>query len=109
MNTPEHRSAEDRAVAAIAALGFAVGAPVAYAAQRIFERLRSGASDPALILRTSHSAFIWRTVIAMWCGGLVALSVHRLARRAVAEPRPWAAWWMVGALLAVAIVAVILP
>ena len=79
-----------------ASLAFAVGAPTAYVLVRLFERARDGGGDPGLIVKTAHTGFVWRVVVAVWCGVLVALAAERVGARrdaptktgAATSPRP---------------------
>jgi hypothetical protein len=69
-----------RAALALAAAVFALAAPVAYVAQRIYEVARSGPVDPLLILRDSHTGFYWRAATATWWAGLFAIMAYGAAR-----------------------------
>ena len=62
-----------RIAIALAALVFAVAAPAAYGAQRIFERVRSGATDPLLVVFDLHTSFYWRASTAAWWGVVAAI------------------------------------
>lgn len=85
---PTKRSEDQAAAAALAAAAFGVGAPLAYFAQRLYERSRSGAIDPTMVLRESHTALYWRSAAAVWWAGIAAVLVFAWAvRRAAPTPR----------------------
>lgn len=73
---------ERRHAAAVASATFALVAPVAYVAQRLFEYARSPQVDPLLILRETHTAFYWRATTATWLAGIAAIVAYTLVRRA---------------------------
>ncbi len=70
--TEGDRERRNAAVAA-AALVFAVGAPVTYAAERLYEYARGEASNPLLILRSLHTVYYWRVAVAVWWGLMLAV------------------------------------
>lgn len=78
---------------ALAALAFAVSAPGAYVAQRLYEVWWVGApsSNPALVIRAAHTAFYWRAATATWWGGLIAAIAYGAVRYAGRSGRR-AAW-----------------
>ncbi|MBI4953506.1 MAG: hypothetical protein HY908_15875 [Myxococcales bacterium] len=79
----EHpRHARLRLDLAWGALGFGVGAPSSYMFVRLWERWRDGEGDPGLVLRTAHTGFVWRSIIALWGGLLVGALAHTLSHRA---------------------------
>jgi hypothetical protein len=63
-----------------AGLVFAVVAPLAYLAQRLFERGQGGVGDPLAIVREAHVAFYWRASIAAWWGGVAAALASSIPR-----------------------------
>lgn len=72
----------DRRAVALAAAVFALGAPAAYVAQRLFEvASATQPTDPALVLRDAHTAFYWRAATATWWGGLLACSGYAVVSR----------------------------
>ncbi|MBI4954446.1 MAG: hypothetical protein HY908_20645 [Myxococcales bacterium] len=73
-----------RRSSAAGALAFGLGASASYMLLRALERVRDGALSPGLVLRASHVGFVWRTAVALWLGGLVALVVQALAARSPA-------------------------
>lgn len=79
-----------RVVLAYGGLVFALAAPLAYIAQRLYGRLRApGVVNPAIILRSSHVEYYWRVAVATWFAVAVAILIaDRLARR----ERPGRAW-----------------
>jgi hypothetical protein len=64
----------------VAGLVFALAAPTVYTLARLYEVARGGGSDPALVLRAVHTGFYWRSIIAAWAGGVVAITVYALLR-----------------------------
>ena len=72
MTPPTERERRRGAIAA-AALVFAIGAPVTYAAERLYEYARGEASNPMLILRTLHTVYYLRVAVAVWWGLMLAL------------------------------------
>lgn len=78
---PKPKSPRDtrRVAFALAALVFAIAAPAAYAAQRIFERVRSGSADPLLVVFDLHTAFYWRASTATWWGVVAAIAAYAFA------------------------------
>ena len=71
---------ETRRVAiALGALVFALGSPFAYVAQRVFERARSGPTDPLLVVFDLHTSFYWRASTAAWWGVVLAIGAYAFA------------------------------
>jgi hypothetical protein len=61
---------------AIAALAFGVATPVTYVLERMLEWASGENGDPRLVLRTLHTAYYWRAIVAFWWGGVVAILVY---------------------------------
>ena len=82
-----------RVVLAYGGLVFAVAAPIAYVAQRLYGRFRAtGVVNPAIILRTSHVEYYWRVAVATWFAVAVAILIAgRLAGREGGPGRLWTA------------------
>lgn len=76
---PQSAGDTRRIAFALAALVFAVAAPAAYAAQRVFERVRSGSTDPLLVVFDLHTAFYWRASTATWWGVVAAIAAYAFA------------------------------
>ncbi|MCA9601471.1 MAG: hypothetical protein R3A78_09820 [Polyangiales bacterium] len=107
MNAPEPLTTRERF--AVAALVFAVAAPTMYVVHRLYEVVRGGGEDPALVLAQAHIGFYWRIASATWLGGTIAAAFFALARNAdrararvalSARVLPWwyglllvLAWW----------------
>jgi hypothetical protein len=91
---------------AVAALVFALTAPLTYALVRVYERARVGVFDPALVLRSTHVDYLWRAAIASWWGATCALVVW-LALRSRAAPASLATRLAAAGLAAGAVVAVL--
>lgn len=96
-----------RARGAWAALVFAAAAPSFYVAHRMFEVMRGGAEDPALLVAQSHVGFYWRIGTALWlaagaAGAALALTpTAEAAERRAARLGQWAPWLLAaGGLLA---------
>jgi hypothetical protein len=98
--------AQERTALALASLVFAVAAPLAYLAERYFERLRSGRVSPQLILSEVHAGFYWRATLAAWFGGFIAALVWRMLRDSGHGARPRPAW-MIPAIVAIAPLAIL--
>lgn len=75
------RRSDRRAALALTAAAFGGLAPVAYVAQRLYERARGGPIDPTLVLRESHTAFYWRACTAAWWAGIAAIAIYAWAAR----------------------------
>jgi hypothetical protein len=97
-------SPERRTSAGIASLVFGVLCPCVYLIERLFERLRSGSTNPSLIISEVHAAFYWRCTLAVWFSGLVVWLMIR--NRSAADPRQ-APGWIIPCLLAVAPLAIL--
>lgn len=69
-----------RIALAISSLVFGLAASMTYLAERLYERLRHGKSDPRLIIGEQHAMFYWRAFIAVWWGSVIALVLFRLLR-----------------------------
>lgn len=82
---------------------FAVAAPLAYVAQRLYGRLRApGVVNPAIILRSSHVEYYWRVAVATWFAVAIAiLFAPRLAHRDVDRV------WTVGSVVSVVLCVVL--
>lgn len=104
------RARIDRTALSLAALAFAVSAPVLYILQRLFEQSRGIPGNPGMVLRTAHTAYFWRVSIALWCAGLLAMLVygHASPARATRLLRPLLA---IAAALsaAVIVIAIVFP
>jgi hypothetical protein len=77
--SPDGPSEIKRSAIALASLVFGVAASAAYAAQRLFERSRSGPVDPLLIVFDLHTAFYWRATTATWWGVIAAIATYAFA------------------------------
>lgn len=71
---PERERARRRAAAALACAG--LGAALAYVVQRLYDYAISGPVDPLLVLRESHVAYYWRTMVATWWGGVLGAAAY---------------------------------
>ena len=76
-----------RSRVALAALVFALTAPLTYVLVRVYERTRVGVFDPALVLRSTHVDYLWRAAIATWWGVTCALVVWLALRSPKAPAR----------------------
>jgi predicted permease len=97
-----------RARLAIAAAAFAIVAPLAYMAQRVFEVARGPAMDAALIVRSTHTAFYWRASIATWIGGIAVIAALAIVRRTDVSAR-WLARSAIPIAIAIAVSAWLAP
>lgn len=97
--TPPTPSDARRTALALAAAAFALAAPAAYVAQRLYEiDATDGPINPLLVLRDKHTAFYWRAATATWWGGVAAIVTYALARRGARPARAlrWAALPLIG-------------
>ena len=74
MKTPDIK----RSALAAAAIVFGLVAPVTYHCIRIYERLRGGPVDAAMIISEARTTFYWRFGIATWWAGLIAVLAYRM-------------------------------
>jgi len=58
---------------AVAALAFAVVAPLAYMAQRLLDHAIVGDTDALSMIRQARAAYPWRAAIAAFWGGLAVI------------------------------------
>lgn len=74
---------------ATAALVAGLAAPIAYMVQRGFEITIAGdtATNPALILRSTHAAFYWRAAIATWWAFVITAALWRRLGRGELDTR----------------------
>ncbi len=75
-STPDEAADRKRVALALASLVFGFAAPVAYTAQRLFERARSTPTDPLLVVFDLHTAFYWRASTAAWWGVVLAIVAY---------------------------------
>lgn len=54
---------------------------VAYASMRLLQAWRYPDPDPRLVLVTSRVAFYWRSLLALYVGGLVSIAVRAAQHR----------------------------
>jgi len=108
---PTIESDRERRGAAIAAaaLVFAIGAPVTYALQRLYEYARGEAANPILILRTLHTVYYWRVAVAVWWGLMLALFAFLHFMRDERDPADErrARWLAIAALVLIPLVALV--
>lgn|GEM_PF-1250466 len=69
--------------AAVAAIWGGVAALVLYAGLRAWQVAFQREIDPALVVWTAHSGYLWRTLIAGYAGGMAAIAAYLAARRDV--------------------------
>jgi len=69
----EQRRDEQRRRWAVAALAFAVVAPLAYIAQRLIDHALTGDTDALSMIRQARAAYPWRAATAAFWGGLAAI------------------------------------
>lgn len=69
------KSDELRSAIAVAALVFAVCAPITYACERLYEYARGETGKALLILETVHTVYYWRVGVALWWGLFIGLFV----------------------------------
>jgi hypothetical protein len=67
-----------RSAVAAAAIVFGLVAPVTYHSIRIYERLRNGPADAAMIISEARTTFYWRFGISTWWAGLIAVVAYRM-------------------------------
>lgn len=75
MNATDVQTAKDdrRRRWAVAALAFAVVAPLAYMAQRLIDHALVGDTDALSMIRQGRAAYPWRAATAAFWGGLAAI------------------------------------
>ncbi len=69
----EQRRGDQRRRWAVAALAFAVVAPLAYIAQRLIDHALIGDTDALSMIRQARAAYPWRAATAAFWGGLAAI------------------------------------
>jgi hypothetical protein len=67
-----------RTALAVASLVFGLVSSVSYLCERLYERLRHGASDPRAIISEQHAMFYWRAFLAAWWGSVIAIVTYRI-------------------------------
>jgi hypothetical protein len=96
-----------RSTVAIAALGLAIAAPIAYVAQRLVDYVVVGPPSPGSLLRETVVAFYWRCATAAFWGGLVAIVLAVLATR-VSPPALATSRAVVGGVIALGLAVAVL-
>ncbi len=87
-----------RLLAAIA--GGAALAMIAYAAQRVVERAFFPEPNPAVLIWSDRSAFVWRALFSIYFGGLGTFGAYLLAGRREGAELRWLPALIGAALLA---------
>jgi hypothetical protein len=77
------RTIERSLIALSGALSFSV---VAYAALRAVERLVFPEPNPAMVIWTDRSAFVWRVALALYAGGLAWFGIYAWTARQAVPP-----------------------
>lgn len=79
---PTRDGDERRRRLALAALAFAIAAPLAYLAQRLLDQALAGETDALSMIRQGRAAYPWRAATAAFWGGLGAIVAFAVARPA---------------------------
>jgi hypothetical protein len=87
----------------IALAGAGAVAVIAYATARAMERLLFSEPNLSTVISSERSGFVWRSLIALYCGGISSFGGYALASRA---PRASARW--LGVVIGVAAVTIAL-
>lgn len=93
-------------------LGFALGcaaALVAYTALRLLERAFFPEPDPAIVIWSDRSRFLWRALIATYVGGAATFGGYALASRSRRTASDWLARAIALAVVAVLVQGVLWP
>jgi hypothetical protein len=93
-------------VAAASACAIAV---LAYAAIRVVELVLFPGPDPATVIWSTRSAFVWRAIVAGYVGGMGGFAGFAVASRSPALAARWLARLVVIAASAIAFQGVVLP
>jgi hypothetical protein len=65
---------------ASSAIAGLLAAIVIYSALRVGQALFGVEADPAAVIYSEHSGYLWRVAIALYAGGLLALATSLLVR-----------------------------
>jgi hypothetical protein len=65
---------------ASSAIAGLLAAIVIYSALRVGQAIFGVEAEPAAIIYSEHSGYLWRVAIALYAGGMVALATSLLAR-----------------------------
>jgi hypothetical protein len=93
----------------VALAGAGATAVIAYAAVRVLERVFLPEPNPVTLIWSERSGFLWRSLIALYCGGMSGFGGYALASSA---PRASARWLRIaigGAAVAIMLQAAIAP
>ncbi|MDC3954711.1 hypothetical protein [Polyangium jinanense] len=90
------------------AFGFA-GAALAYVALRLIESVWFPEPDPAIVIWSDRSRFVWRALLAAYAGGAAIFGGHALATRSIEAAAVWLGRVSVAAALALALQGALVP
>ena len=82
-------SRAERSLIALAA--FAATTALGYAAVRVIELALFPEPNPAVVIWSERSGFLWRSAIALYIGGMGAFGGYALAARSPASAARWLA------------------
>jgi hypothetical protein len=97
-----------RHVASSAIAGL-LSAVVMYAALRMGQVLFGTEADPAAILYSEHSGYLWRVTIALYAGGIVAIVTSIVEPRSPERTQHVLAWLLPFSALALVVQALFIP
>ncbi|MDI1443370.1 hypothetical protein [Polyangium sp. 6x1] len=101
-------SATRRRLFVALAFGFA-GATLAYVALRLIESLWFPEPDPAIVIWSDRSRFVWRGLIAAYAGGAAIFGGHALASRSFEAAAVWLGRVAFAAAIALALQGALVP
>lgn len=90
------------------AFGFA-GAALVYVALRLVESVWFPEANPAIIIWSDRSRFVWRALIAAYAGGAAVFGGHALATRSIDAAACWLGRAALAAALALALQGALVP
>ncbi|MDI1431759.1 hypothetical protein [Polyangium sorediatum] len=90
------------------AFGFA-GAALAYVVLRLIESRWFPEPDPAIVVWSDRSRFVWRALLAAYAGGAAVFGGHALASRSIEAAAVWLGRITFAAAIALALQGALVP
>jgi hypothetical protein len=97
----------DRALIAVAS--GAVFTLLAYAAQRVVERVFFPEPNPAVLIWSERSTFLWRALFSLYFGGFGGFAGYLLATRSSGASLRWLPWLICAGLVVLLLQVVLAP
>ena len=93
----------------VALSGAGAVAVIAYALLRVVERAFFAEPNPAALIWSERSSFVWRSLLALYAGGMGGFGGYALASRAPKACGRWLGIAVIGAALSLLLQAVFAP